>query len=410
MPLSFPSSPTNGQTYTSGSRTWTWNGTTWEVNSTPTGVASVTSSEIASGAVTQAKLASTISAVTICTSSTKPASPFDGQVIYMTDVDQTAVWDGTQWTVLAPVAGNRNKIINGDFKFWQRGSSLSVNGGSVNYLADRFYTYFDGNGTATVSRQSHTAGAAPATGYEGQYFHRFAINTVGTSTLVQVGQRVEDVRTLAGQTVTISFWAKTDSARTITLYTTQYFGSGGSSGVTTSGVSFSSTTAWQRFSATITLGSMSGKTIGDGSYTQVYVQPAAAAGFILDTWGWQLEAGAVATPFELEDHAITLAKCSRFCTRIDVTANSYYYSNSYFGGSATYINVINNWRATPIVTANSTSNWVYYDNPSGDISATFSGSGVSTQYAVWGVLTDGQQSGILFRNTAGTFIIFSAEF
>jgi hypothetical protein len=123
----------------------------------------------------------------------------------------------------------------------------------------------------------------------------------------------------------------------------------------------------------------------------------------------QLEVGAVATPFEFEDYATTLSKCNRYCKRIDVTANAYYYSNSYFGGSATYINVVNDWRTTPTVSTNSTSNWVYYDNPNGDISCTWTGAGVSAQYAVWGVLTDGQQSGILFRNTAGTFVIFSAE-
>jgi hypothetical protein len=33
----------------------------------------------------------------VCTSSTKPASPYNGQMIYMTDTKQTAVWDGTVW-------------------------------------------------------------------------------------------------------------------------------------------------------------------------------------------------------------------------------------------------------------------------------------------------------------------------
>jgi len=117
MPLSFPSSPTNGQTYTSGSRTWTWNGTTWEVISTPTGVASITSSEIVTGAVTAEKLASNavtadkiaanaithskldsgLSAVTICTSSTRPASPFTGQMIFETDNSGLWTWNGSAW-------------------------------------------------------------------------------------------------------------------------------------------------------------------------------------------------------------------------------------------------------------------------------------------------------------------------
>jgi hypothetical protein len=30
MPIDFPNSPTNGQTFSTGGRTWTWNGTTWD--------------------------------------------------------------------------------------------------------------------------------------------------------------------------------------------------------------------------------------------------------------------------------------------------------------------------------------------------------------------------------------------
>lgn len=33
----------------------------------------------------------------VCTSSTRPASPYDGQVIYETDTDKIAVWDGSSW-------------------------------------------------------------------------------------------------------------------------------------------------------------------------------------------------------------------------------------------------------------------------------------------------------------------------
>lgn len=33
----------------------------------------------------------------VCTSSTRPASPFEGQVIYETDTDKVLVYDGTNW-------------------------------------------------------------------------------------------------------------------------------------------------------------------------------------------------------------------------------------------------------------------------------------------------------------------------
>jgi hypothetical protein len=36
----------------------------------------------------------------VCTSSTRPASPFEGQVIYETNTKQTLVWQGTAWVML----------------------------------------------------------------------------------------------------------------------------------------------------------------------------------------------------------------------------------------------------------------------------------------------------------------------
>lgn len=37
----------------------------------------------------------------VCTSSTRPASPYEGQVIYTTDTDLLQIWNGTAWRTLA---------------------------------------------------------------------------------------------------------------------------------------------------------------------------------------------------------------------------------------------------------------------------------------------------------------------
>jgi hypothetical protein len=115
MPLTFPSSPTNGQTYVVGSRTWTWNGSIWEFNNSAIGVSSVGESEIINGSVTQAKLASTVSGITICTSSTRPGSPFEGQMIYETNTDILAIWNGTAWRQLAAATktGSVLQVVTG---------------------------------------------------------------------------------------------------------------------------------------------------------------------------------------------------------------------------------------------------------------------------------------------------------
>jgi hypothetical protein len=40
---------------------------------------------------------SRISQSGVCTSTTRPASPYEGQVIYETDTDRILFWDGTTW-------------------------------------------------------------------------------------------------------------------------------------------------------------------------------------------------------------------------------------------------------------------------------------------------------------------------
>lgn len=42
----------------------------------------------------------------ICTSSTRPSSPLDGQKIYETDTDLEYVWDGSAWVPAGPVMGS----------------------------------------------------------------------------------------------------------------------------------------------------------------------------------------------------------------------------------------------------------------------------------------------------------------
>ena len=51
--------------------------------------------------ITQQVGASSLLKPGVCTSSTRPASPFEGQTIYETDTDKTLVWDGTTWIVTA---------------------------------------------------------------------------------------------------------------------------------------------------------------------------------------------------------------------------------------------------------------------------------------------------------------------
>ena len=119
-------------------------------------------------------------------------------------------------------AAGKNKIINGDFGIWQRGTSFS-NPANATYVADRWFVELDGSSfTRTISQQTFTPGTAPVAGYEGQYFLRWNTSVAGTSNTIQaLSQRIEDIRTLSGQTVTLSFWAKADASRALTVYAYQ---------------------------------------------------------------------------------------------------------------------------------------------------------------------------------------------
>ena len=218
-------------------------------------------------------------------------------------------------------AAGKNKIINGDFSNWQRGTSFTSYAGG--YTSDRWTGTLD-TSSAAVSRQTFTPGTAPVAGYEGQFFMRFTRGTGGTFCNVQ--QRVEDVRTFAGQTVTLSFWAKASATCTIEPFYIQSFGSGGPADVSGSfGTSTTLTTSWVRYSYTAAIPSVSGKTIGTSSYLAILTARITSGTNVdVDTWGVQLEAGSVATAFQTATGTLQgeLAACQRYYYRLTPGATS----------------------------------------------------------------------------------------
>lgn len=223
---------------------------------------------------------------------------------------------------VSPNIAGKNAIINGDFRIWQRGTSFS-NPATASFAADRWSVVWDGTGaTRTVSQQAFTPGSAPTTGYEGQFFYRFAQSVAGSGGTYNLFQnRIEDVRTYAGQVVTISFWAKASASMSLVrLNFEQDFGTGGSpSGAVSTDLAntnFAITTSWQRFTYTTTVPSISGKTMGTATpgYLGLRFWLPVNSTFTLDVWGVQVELGSVATPFETATGTIQgeLAACQRY--------------------------------------------------------------------------------------------------
>jgi hypothetical protein len=234
----------------------------------------------------------------------------------MTRAYNTATTQQNSGGAVSPFIAGKNQCINGAFDVWQRGTSFSSNV----YTADRWQTQT--NKTLTVSRQAFTAGAAPVAGYEGTFFLRQTYSADGSYGALQT--KLEDVRLFAGQTITLSYWAKADATYSNTPSVSQNFGTGGSSAVGTNGTTHNITTTWTRYSSTIILPSISGKTIGTNSFFMlqpILIESTGAR--TIDIWGVQLEAGPVATPFQTATGTIQgeLAACQRYYQRF--TGNTY---------------------------------------------------------------------------------------
>ena len=217
-------------------------------------------------------------------------------------------------TQLAPSNGH-NYIINGAFDFWQRGTSFSSNV----YTADRWRLNLSG-ATGTLTQEAFTAGEIEAIGFgDAKYYCRVQSTVADNNT--GIIQRIEDARTLAGQTATLSFWVKTDTTRTLRAYFDVVYDGSPSSVATYQ--SFTSTNSWQRISLTYNFPSAAGKTIGENSNLALVIYNAATETFIMDIWGVQLEAGSIATPFKRNANSIQgeLAACQRYYQRIGVDNN-----------------------------------------------------------------------------------------
>lgn len=209
-----------------------------------------------------------------------------------------------------------NKIINGNFDVWQRNTTFTTPA-SLAYTADRWLIAYDGTiGTFTASKQAFTLGQSSVPNNPAFYFNWNHTVAGSGSTVRQIQQRIEKVETLNGSSVSMSFWAKADSARTVSGILRQNFGTGGSpsAAVDTSLGSFSLTTSWQKFTATVSLPSVSGKTLGSNinDYLALIFSLPLNVVMSIDIAQVQLEAGTLATAYDLRTFVQEWLACQRY--------------------------------------------------------------------------------------------------
>ena len=256
----------------------------------------------------------------------------NGQVL---TADSTAA-TGLAWsTVSVPTslgyAAGKNAILNGDFSVNQRAFTSTTTNEAFGF--DR-WLIGSVNGTTTYTAQTFTPGTAPVAGYEGTNFARLATTGQGVNSLGVLIQRIENGRTFAGQTVTVSFWAKAASGTPqISTNFLRNYGTGGSPSsqeYTNTAVKTTLSTSWARYTVTLAIPSVSGKTFGttaNTSFLALYqfvsdsLTPGSgslgAQNVTIDFWGVQVEAGSTATAFQTATGTIQgeLAACQRYYFR-----------------------------------------------------------------------------------------------
>ena len=228
-------------------------------------------------------------------------------------VANSAAASGLQYN--ANYAAGKNVVINGAMNVWQRGITFNSAADGA-YTADRFQFFKDGTATCNVTQTTFVPGAAPVAGYESQYYLTLTPASY-TSGNVGIRQNIEDVRTFAGQTINISFYAKASTSTSNTILYLQNFGSGGSASVNASAGTVTIGTGWSRHTVSVTLPSVSGKTIGTSSYLMIqFLRYASSA--TIDIWGVQVEAGSVVTAFQTASGSLggELALCQRYLPSI----------------------------------------------------------------------------------------------
>ena len=249
---------------------------------------------------------------------------------------ETLVADSSTSTGLRYQTGyNNNAIINGGFDVWQRGTSTNITT-TYAYSADRWQTSASGaSGTlGTLTRQTVSDTTNLPTIQYCARVQRTAASTATQAPVINLSLESSDSYRFAGQTVTVSYYARAganySSASSGLAYylfsgtgTDQNIGTAGFTGqATTASGTATLTTTWQRFTYTATVAATATQL---ALWFQFTPTGTAGAADYFEITGVQLELGSVATRFKRSSGGTIqgeLAACQRYYFR-STSGNAY---------------------------------------------------------------------------------------
>jgi len=244
----------------------------------------------------------------------------DNQVL----VANSSATNGLAW--VDQPTGFRNKIINGGFDVWQRGTSFTWSSGQP-YTADRWCITPGGTAAFSASRQT-----ASLDGF--QYCFRLQRTAANTNTsALYVSQPIETITSipLANKQITFSFNARAGanfSAASSILNVRIITGTGTDGNflaatltgqATLLDTTATLTTSWQKFTYSVLVPSGVNQIQPVLLYTPTGT---AGAADYFEITGVQFEANTQATPFEQRPIGVELQLCQRYYYRTDTGGNN----------------------------------------------------------------------------------------
>lgn len=187
--------------------------------------------------------------------------------IVLDSVPPSSVTVNASSFTLPNVDNQSNAVVDGRFDFWYEGTTQTTSG----YGSDTMWRNTNIGSTKVHTREDLQPDDLPALeNPTARYFSRTVVTSVaGDGNKVDKSQRIDNVRRFAGQKNIYEFYARADSEKEIAVSFTQNFGIGGSAEV--NGISAQKLTlsdSWKRYKVIIDMPSITGKTIGDGSYIE----------------------------------------------------------------------------------------------------------------------------------------------
>jgi hypothetical protein len=224
--------------------------------------------------------------------------------------------------------GFRNKLINGSFDFWQRGSMFAgITGPALVFTADRWGVLANSS-TVTVKQEPFNA-ISPSSQFASlnpefhnpKYFLSYSITSPGTSNVwPRLFQRIENVKTLAGRKTTVSFYAYTTAPVQVKVFFKQFITTSPTTTVTSSSITQTlQPGSWKKYEYVITLPTspISGATaaynyLSNEDYLELCIDIDNNAASPVFFSCVQAEAGTRATAFEVRPYETELKFCQRF--------------------------------------------------------------------------------------------------